>query len=366
MVFRRGRPSIAAVVLFFALIGCVHVSLSAGYVGDDIKGRDVETTIDRHLVKPLKTQAPGLIFSRSKCADHIDVSNGKIAHCIVRINGDPIPVRVVFAGAPEDFKVSIEGRIYEMAQTEQLLVQELGKQYGIRVSASCGKPRIRMYKVGEYFECAVQGSPLVRSMRMRAVPNGVFVFKPRGLKEIISTTWMTRALDEHEAGASVSVSGSNAESYLNDSLEAERSVAHGPLPRIGKARCPKVLLLSGKKHATCVVPAEGLPVRYDIWIDDAVGFRLRNIDVLIDMEHVAQVAQKDLNERLAANGDKADAVVDCGRGAMLVEAKHSFYCHLMASGQRGALLVEVTDHFGALHWRVDDMMDIDPSPVASP
>lgn len=341
-------------LLFIATTACIHVS--AGVIGDDVNGRDVERKIDDSIATYLHSADAGLSIASSECPDHIDVSNGKVAHCSLKINGVDIPVRVAFGGAPQQFKVSLEGSVFDMRVVERYVDGRLKKDYQLQVAARCGDPAVRLYRAGSNFNCEVTGSSKISSVRLKAMENGLlFLYNPAGLSSTTSDRWMVDVLGQHKRGEPVIVSGSHAADFLDGMIADKRSAAPMPGAVIGRAQCPDSLILTGQERGMCFVLFNGQKVRYEAWIDDAVGFRMRNLDVPIDRQHVQQMAQDDLNRRLQENGNVPDAKVDCGTGLLVVQPPGAFYCKLSGNGLSGRLRVNVLDAAGTINWQGVDM-----------
>jgi hypothetical protein len=179
-VFVRSSLAAVTVGLLFATAGCAG-SASAAF-GSDVDGHAVERAIDTKIMPSIRSQEPNLTIAPSVCADALDVSNGKIAHCTVSIDGVPIPIRVVYNGPPDDFKADLDGRLFPMADVERMEDRVLLKSYGVTARVSCGKPIVRLYRSGSDFRCAVTGSPKVTRLHLRATPLGIFTYNPPGLK----------------------------------------------------------------------------------------------------------------------------------------------------------------------------------------
>ncbi|HEY1655893.1 MAG TPA: hypothetical protein VGF86_12350, partial [Candidatus Tumulicola sp.] len=142
--------------------------------------------------------------------------------------------------------------------------------------------------------------------------------------------------------------GSEVEAYIT---RAYLSVA-APNPQDLSVSCPTVVDLSEPKRAICLVQLKDkdLAQRLSIWIEEPNGFRERPIDAVLDRQHVQQMAQTDLNNRLQANGLPTDAVVDCGTGLVVVPVGGTFECKSAVGGKSYRLIVTALDFKGTVSW----------------
>jgi hypothetical protein len=332
------------------LMAC-SVRLSAGVYGDDIPGATVEKSINDRILLNLRGELPQHKFSEAKCPERINLSGGKVAHCSFTIDGVSIPVRIVYEGPdPQGFKANLEGFIFPVPMVEKYADSAM-RQYNFQAVAHCGPPAIRVYPAGTNFYCAVSGVPHTTRLHIKTTTSGqLFFFRPDAVPIPAAEQWMGDALHEHKLGQATIVNGQSTAAYIDQSIEADMSAAPAS-GAVGKARCPARLDLSGKSRATCLVAFSGSDARFTVWIDDAVGFRVRRADAIIDKATVERLAMADLNRRLVDNGNPPGAVVVCGRGFIVVKPPGVFYCRLAGDGLTGKLQVSVSDWRGTMRWR---------------
>ena len=332
-----------------ALLGFAGCSFNLRHA-DAVQGGAVQQKIDETIAPLIKSYYPKLKIEPSRCEPIIEISQGTMGTCTLPVNGVPLEIRIASSGPPDMFKVDFGGAFFfDIAAVEKIIENTLANNYQVPVKAvaHCGEPRERLLRPGTYFACTIAGSPLVHSVRLKATSNGqVFVFKVPGLK--VSSALPDSLLTLHKQGRAAIVSGAHVVAYIKQSLATDdtSSALHMTFS------CPAQLDLTGAKRGVCTasIPNLSTPQRLGVWIDDAVGFRTRPIDAVVDQTKVQRMAQDDLNRRLIDNGDAADAVVVCDKGLIVVDPPATFDCKATAAGKRYKLVVNVEDYKGTVTW----------------
>ena len=309
----------------------------------------VQQKIDETIAPSLLAYDASLKIEPSKCEPIIVQSKGKMGSCDLTVNGVPLEIRVASAGPPDHFRVDFGGAsFFSMAKVERLIENDLAQEFKIRALASCPGPGFRLLQPDTYLRCSVSGSPQVKYIRIKAIQNGnIFVYNPPNVKNLnpIPESLLTR----HKQKKTSIAKGSDIEAFISGLLPANPMVPE----RKVVVSCPASINLTGGKRGICTVPIPGLTStqRIGVWIDDAVGLRMRPIDTVIDRQRVQKLAQDDLNLRLRDNGDTADAVVKCEKGLIVVQWPGSFDCDASVGGKRYRLVVSVQDFKGTVSWR---------------
>lgn len=343
---------IASAVLLATIFafGCVGCSFSVKNV-DAVDGTAVQHKIDETITPYFKSLLPTLKIAPSQCEPIIQVAQGTMGSCTLSINDVPIEVRVASAGPPDNFKVDLDGQFFfDMSYDEKLIHNSLLNDYTVPVrgEVNCGKPRERLLRPGTSFTCAISGTPLVHSIRIKVAPNGqAFIPYIAGLK--VASALPNSLLTLHKQGKPVFVSGADVE---NDIRKAWSSEPSRQIAGITIA-CPAQMDLTGSKRGVCeaTIPGVTRALRLGFWIEPVVGFSIRPIDAVVDRSKVQQMAQVDLNKRLADNGNVADAVVVCEKGLIVVTPPATFNCKATANGKHYRLVVYVQDWKGTVTWR---------------
>jgi hypothetical protein len=180
------------------------------------------------------------------------------------------------------------------------------------------------------------------------MPNGsIFTYNPPGLNSYFPIPQSLLTL--HKLGEASIARGPDVDAFISEGI-AVNPMSHD---RNLVASCPSSMDLTGAKRGICVVPIPGstTPQRISIWIDDAVGIRMRPLDAVVDRGRVQRLAQTDLNRRLKDNGDIADAVVTCEQGMLVIKWPGTFDCKATADGKRYKLVVLVQDFKGTVSWK---------------
>lgn len=341
----HGALFIAAIAM--ALAAC---SVNVRYA-DAVQGNAVEQKIDKTIAPLIKSYDPNLKIEPSRCEPTIEIAQGTMGTCALRVNGVTLDIRVASAGPPDMFKVDFGGAFFfDMTAEEKVIENSLTHNYQVPVKgiAHCGLPRERLIQPGTYFTCSVAETPLVHSVRLKVAPNGeLFVFNVPGLK--VAGALPSSLLTMHKQGRAVIVSGADVAAYI------QRSWTEDPLSNRFHARvtCPAHMDLTGTKHGICMASIPGLktPYRLSFSIEPVVGFDMRPIDAVIDRAKVQKMAQDDLNRRLTDDGDVADAVVTCDKGLVVIEPPGTFDCKVTGGGKHYRLVVTVQDWQGTVSWR---------------
>lgn len=313
-----------------------------------VQGKAVQQKIDEAIVPLLRSYDPSLKIDPPKCDPIIVEYPGRMGSCDLTVNGVLLKIRVAGAGPPDHFKVDFgNASFFEMAQVEKLGENILAQSFGIHAVVSCGDPRIRLLQPGTYLTCSVSGSPRVKSIKMKAMANGIFTYNPPGLRETNSVP--QELLTFHKQGKASIARGSDIEAFISGTITAS-PLTHD---RNVTVKCPSSMDLTGGKRGMCIVPIPGLPSaqRISVWIDDPVGLRTRPLDAVIDRPRVQELAQSDLNRRLRDNGDAADAVVKCEKGMLVIQWPGTFDCKATVGGKRYRLVVSVQDFKGTVSWK---------------
>lgn len=226
----------------------------------------------------------------------------------------------------------------------------------------CGSPRYRLLPVGTVFPCSVMGSPAVSELRLRAESNGqLFTFNPTGFS---SPAWMLNAIAQHDAGKRTIVDGPTIAAWIQFLLTA--TAANNQHPAV-QVRCPSSVDVTGAKHALCIVSIQGHDVRREIFVDPVKGVDSRTLDVPVDLATVQHETQDDRNRRLQQSGLKADGVVHCNAGLLVVTPPSTFYCDAFGGGKPYKVEVRVADTTGMLNWHfISGDTAPSPAPAASP
>ncbi len=296
----------------------------------------------------LKARDPALAIEPTSCPPRIDVSGGKVAWCVLRVNGVSLPVRVAYYGPAQNFKVNFDGPFFERAWIETYAKKELAARYGISAQIQCPLPVVTVLHVGANVTCTVSGSPKVAAVSLTVHKNGeISLNKVPGLAALDAPP--DAVLQKHKLGETVVLSGPEVERYIS---RAYLSVVAAN-PANLTVTCPPQVDLSGSKRAVCIVGIKDkhLALRMSVWIDDASGLRELPLDAVIDKRHVAQSAQADWNQRLRLLGLRPDTTVDCGEGVVVVPVGGSFACRTTAGGKTYKLIVTAKDANGTVSWR---------------
>ena len=249
------------------------------------------------------------------------------------------------------FRVDFGGKFFfDMATDEKLIENSLAQNYRIPVHgiADCGTPRERLLFPGTSMTCKIDGTPLVHSIRLKVTPNGqIFIFNVPGLK--VASALPNSLLTTHKRGGAVIVAGADVAAYIKKAWAEDAAVK---VPGVS-ITCPSRMDLTGTNRGVCTAAIPGVRklMRIGFWIDPVVGFHMRPIDAVVDRGKVQQMAQEDVNRRLAENGDSADAVVTCEKGLIVVTPPSTFDCRLTAGRKRYRLVVSVQDWKGTVSWR---------------
>jgi len=346
--------------VLFGLMLAACVRVTAGVVGDDVSGSDVQRAIDANIGPFLAGRIPNLKISPSRCPSRLDVSDGKVAHCVLPVDGVDLPIRVVYKGPdPQGLNVNLDGSFFETAAIDSFVERQLHASYGIAVKAHCPGPVVQVLQPGTLFSCAITGSPLVKTVRLKALSRGMlFQYNVPGLRSGESDP--DNALTKHKRGEPVILKGSELEAYLSRSY-----LPLSPMATRLAISCPEITDLSGRNHVICQLHVRGMNVsqRIDVSITEPNGFHELPLDAIIDKQRVQRLAQNDLNSRLQQNGDAADATVDCGTGIIAAPAPGQFTCKATAGGKSYDLIVTVEDFKGTVHWHG---VEVTPTPSASP
>ena len=310
-------------------------------------GKPVQEQIDGSIAQSLVSYNPALKVEPSKCASIMLVSEDSPATCTLTVNGVPLKIRVLPAQPPYQFKVDFAGAyFFHMPMVEKTIEDDLVHNYNIKAAAHCGNPRERLIAPGTYFVCAIEGSSKVRSDRVKVTPNGqLFVFNVPGLKTASSP--LTSLLTPHKKGKTTIASGTDVKAFILQYLDSNPQWRASP----GVVACPMSIDLTGKKRGVCTVnvPKLRTPERIGVVIDDSAGFRVWPIDEIVDRDQIEAAAQADLNRRLTASGYKADAVVVCDGGLVVVKVPSTFSCEASAQGEPYKL--EVSVDVNGVRWR---------------
>lgn len=357
-ISRFWYPSVFVTVGLFLTFG-LSACFRPGYYGDNVNGRSVERTIDSSIIPLLRSNDPKLTIQPSRCPDRIDVSHGKTASCTLVVNDVPLPVRVIYGGPPQQYRVSLPGSFFETRSIERFIEAHL-TSYGVTAIARCPGPAVSVIAPGTTFTCKLDGSAGPKSIQARVGDNGLLTLtNPAGLHSNQLERALTEVSRRHRSGARVVVAGSLLSSFIDNAISKELATYWGPRRDVGKARCPSSVNLTGTKRALCFGSVDGHDVRYAVWIDESGSFHYQRLDAIISMALLKEETEKNLNQSLEEHGFSTVVKVDCGTGVVVVPAPSHFFCKLMLGTKPARLLVEVENY--PVRWRSNPLLDMGPS-----
>jgi hypothetical protein len=313
-----------------------------------LPGKEVEQKIDETLAPYMTSYDPKLKIAPSQCEPVIILSLGITGTCKLPINGVPIDIRVVSADPPYAFKVDFGGAFFfHMPTVEKIVENFLLSSYHIAATANCGNPRERLLQPGTSWECTIDGSPKVRSVKVEVASNGqVFTHNVPGLK--VASVLPMDLLAGHKSGKTTVVRGADVKAFYLQMMAGESGANSYPENTV--IRCPNRMDLTGNRRGVCTakIPKLNTPQRISVTINDTNGYVVKPIDALIDRGRVQKMAQDDLNRRLTDGGFAADALVVCEKGFIVVAVPGTFSCYFSGAGKHYRLLVAVDDEGRAL------------------
>ena len=175
---------------------------------------------------------------------------------------------------------------------------------------------------------------------------------------------MLNAIAQHDAGKRTIVDGPTIAAWIQFLLTA--TAANNQHPAV-QVRCPSSVDVTGAKHALRIVSIQGHDVRREIFVDPVKGVDSRTLDVPVDLATVQHETQDDRNRRLQQSGLKADGVVHCNAGLLVVTPPSTFYCDAFGGGKPYKVEVRVADTTGMLNWHfISGDTAPSPAPAASP
>lgn len=358
---------LALLLAVVSATGC-GVRVSAGVLGDDVNGREVEQSIVTGLVPFIRSLDPSLSIGPAKCPSRIDVSNGKVGYCTLIVNGVPLRIHVLYNGdsPPQGYRANFDGSVYLRRENDDFVEKNLLSMYGLHANAHCNMPVIEVFKPNHTIVCAVSGTRFSTvKIRTLSAQGDLYFYPPVSAKPLFPE--LDTAVRKHRAKQPVMLSGILLQRYVDHWVATEGFAKTSFTPMIGHATCPATANLSGNRYAICTVPFDGENVRYKLSFDDTVGMKVNVLDAVIGRARLEQYAQQLLDQQLQADGDTPDAAVHCGSGNLIVTpAPGKFYCRISANGQSGKLLVNVQDADGAINFGGVEMDNqASPSPSAS-
>ena len=346
------RGMLTRVVLFSTILlnGCV--ALHAGYYGDNVDGRSVERSIDGVIGGYLHLRNSRLIIEPSRCPDRIDVSHGRTASCTLIVDNVPLLVRVVYAGPPQQFSAKLPDYFFERRSVEQFAETQL-LEHGVKKGVRCSGEAVSIMAAGTWFTCRMVGDVSAKPFVMKVGNHGLLTFPfIAGLRPTQVDVTLFGIVNRHRSGAPTLVPGSFLASYIDSFIAEARITSPSGGPKLGLARCPISVDLTGKKRGLCVVPLASQNIRFGIWIDALGNFQVQPIDAIISMSMVQDLAEKQLNLALAENGFSEVAKIECGRGFVVMRVPSHFYCNAMIGTRPDKLLVDVKDSRGTVKFRI--------------
>jgi len=349
IAFKRAATKAAATLLLL-LTGCV--SLHAGYYGDEVDGRSVERSIDGVIGGYLHIRDPHLLVEPSRCPDRIDVSQGRTASCTLMVDNVPLYVRVVYAGPPQQFSAKLPDYFFERSSVEQFAETQL-LEHGVKKVVRCSGEAVSIMAAGTWFTCRIVGDVSAKPFVMKVGNHGLLTFPSiAGLRPTQVDVTLTSIVNRHRTGAPTLVSGSFLDSYIDSFIAETRTTSTIGRPKLGLARCPISVDLTGKKRGLCTVPLASQNIRFGVWIDELGNFQVQPIDAIISMPMIQDLAEKQLNLALAENGFSEVAKIECGRGFVVMPVPSHFYCNAMIGTRPDKLLVDVKDSRGTVKFRI--------------
>lgn len=335
--------SVVTAIVVLSLLGC-----TVRY-RDAVSGTAVQQKIDESIGQTLRSYDGRLNVQPSKCDPIVIEDQGTMGWCSLTVDGVPLKIRVAGAAPPDHFGVDFGGAsFFEMPQVDKLAENFLFQHFHATTVVNCGEPGVRLLHPGTYLNCSVSGAPGVKSIKLKAMPDGhIFIYNPRGLKD--ASPVPVALLTLHEHGRTSIARGSEVEAFISSGTALDPRRSHYTVA----VKCPASIDLTGKRQGVCVISYLDLRLRQRIrvWIEDGPGLKALPVDAIVDRQKLQRDAQSELNKRLADNGDTPDAKVICQRGFLVIPWPGTFACKATAGGKRYKLLVFVHDAQGTSSWR---------------
>jgi hypothetical protein len=336
-----------AACLTFVMNGCA-ARFHVGNFGDNVDRRSVEQTIQTTIGGLLRAYDSKLAIGPSHCPDRVDVSDGKTATCTLLVNGARLPVRVLYGGPPQQYRVTLPNSFFEGRGIERLIHLQLLDQ-GVNAMARCPVPDVTLIPTGTKFSCALSGKVKAKTIKVKIGDKGfVWIGGIADLQDTQADKVLRAAVAQHAAGRVTVLHGSFVSAYIDRSLAMDHAASQAKLPGFGPAVCALSVDLTGTRRGVCTASIQGQQVHFQIWIDSAKNFSYRRTDAILEMAVVEQQVEAMLNQSLRENGFSAVAKIDCGGGLRVAAVGSHVFCPMIVDNRPAKLDVEVRDAMGAV------------------
>ena len=342
---RNAWHLIVVVIVLFMPAGCASAG-SSDY--RNYKGSSVESLIDDRWRPQLTAEYPSLSVSKSTCPQTLDLSEGRIAHCYVTVNGQRMRIRAFLQRDTHTPYVEASGSLFFTGMVEERIEAYLETTYHVSANVKCPPPSLHVLEARQRLTCAA------------ALPD-------KQLKvTLISTDRNGNALIQKVAnlaqssigklsGTSATLSGALVASYLNNELEGHLRRARLLSPdevrdiSYSAVKCPAKVVLARKRTDVCALRVSGKQMNVAGWVDDK-GWHVETTTYAYSLPGLALIFQRAAREQELAAGHMTDIDVHCGRGVVLLAPGQTISCAMSAGEEKGDIVVTILPG-GKYRWK---------------
>ena len=348
--------AVAAGFAVLAGLWPLHVYLRPDFVSGSRTARQ----IDAEIGDILAARSPSLDVGHAQCGPLLDLTDHRIAHCILPVSGAHLSVSVA-AVPPVSILVPLpdlttDQTLIVRPNAERRLVDALALTYGEKFTASCAGPTVRLLARSESLSCSVEAPDLDRTnvdVTGAGLDGDVF---PAGLPHI--ATREARMLGQEAAerrDGGVTLDGPALERYVRGSASNAADGEVGRRGLVGAAACPRRVVLTARTHARCTVAIGDQTQQYDVRFDEGRGLAVDAQHGVVLVAVVRDIATRYFERDERSGGRPVRAVVDCGhKRVALLDPGESLPCTVANGNGKSNFSAYIEDRSGALSIQPDD------------
>ncbi|MDB5069060.1 MAG: hypothetical protein JWM87_171 [Candidatus Eremiobacteraeota bacterium] len=320
------RLAAIAIVLLITLTGCwtLHDAMHPVFLA----GSEAQEMIDSRAGDMLAALYPGVPVGRSKCGYLLDLTGERTAQCTIPVAGQTMRIDVRMMMIVRIPITSDVDALIEKHATERRIARQLDFRYGVRFTASCNGPPVRVVALKTPIACEVRapGTPPRRITVTPADRDGDLSPIELAGVDTMEVRMLGRNTATRRTGGA-DIPGPVAERYLRVLTGGAR---HDDLVQrglLGAAHCPPRVRLTPKNHVACRVRVGNRWLTYSLLFRRGRGFLAVPGDEVVIVPVARAFVQRLYERRLRMSGKPEAVRVDCGRQPVVVIGEDdSFPC----------------------------------------
>jgi hypothetical protein len=345
-IFRRLGPRAIAIaaVLSCSLLLCSCAFMRLNINTDDplrnVSGVGVAGAIDLRYDPLLRSYDPSLRPDPATCPEHLDLSHGPAAGCVVPVSGLRLPILVSPNAQRDGMTFSSKTALFSMRIVERSTASTTLTDFGLRGTIDCGGPRVRVYTVGDRFRCVGHGKdvPSTIAFVVTSLTGGLASPTFAGRETTIGAL-LKPYMRGKPPGSSTTVPGDVLEKVVHNAFARQMGLQLSSALHPKEPRCPTTSDLSHGHRVRCSIDTANGSILYDTSID-AGTINVRLYRAIGLTKPIRLDAEQYYEHQLEAKGISRPVDVNCGKDrALFIMRDTKILCTINGGSETRSLTI---------------------------